>query len=177
VPKPTVGEVFAAFSNGGEETPTREPAYYPDIHAEVDALIGERLPDENTAAVREIAKKIAAHVLRQVFAFIAEGVVFDKPNAMSKLMPRACAALWVLSDEENLKTTDAKRVSLSMLSEALAKVGIKSGKCWLSTLAEDMTNRFGFVSRNQKSRTSRANYAEATRKSWEKRRKKKVKRK
>lgn len=175
MPKPSVSEVFAAFSNGGDDEPIVEAAHYPDIHAEVDALIGERMPDENSAAVRDIAKKIAAAVLRQVFAFIAEGVVFDKPNAMAKMTPRVCAALWVLSDEENLKTTTGERVSLRMLSDALAKVGIKSGKCWLSTIAEEMTNRFGFVSRNQKSRSSRENYADATRKSWEKRRKKKTK--
>jgi hypothetical protein len=165
----TVAGVFAAFTNHGDDDATLEAAHTPDIHGEVDRLIAQHLPNEDAAIIKDIAKQIASSILRQIFAFMVEPVVFDKAEAMAKLMPRVCAVLWVLSDEENLKTSNGQRVSLKLMSDALNAIGIRAGKCWLSTIAEEMTNRFGFVSRNQKSRTSRANYAEATRKSWKKR--------
>lgn len=154
-------------SSRGDETYSVIAAVEDNIYANIDKMNGwydASDLDEDTA--REINRK-GAQMVYEIFRFVTNKIPFDGEKGMKRALVRMISAIWVIMPGM-LQDKNKKVVSLEQMGDALGL-----SRCWVSMVAEEFSNQFSFFSRNQKSKASRANYANGAKKGWEKRRKNK----
>lgn len=112
--------------------------------------------------IQEINERIARFQY-EVLLFQTEKGELWSEKGMIRFAMRALMFAWVLSPGL-LTGPNGKAMSL----DDMAKV-FGCSRCWLSVIAEEISRKFQFFSRNQKSLNSRPNYAKGAMKGWEKR--------
>lgn len=156
-------EIVIAFESGSDGESRVIASYEPDLARIIDQRnnwfetgeLGEELEHE--------MYRRGSRLLYDIMLFITNGIAFDSKRGIFRAALRTLCVIWVLAPDL-LRRKDGGVVSLDDMAKPM---GVS--RCWVSVVAEEFSDCFGYFGRNQKKLTARPNYAAATKTAWAKR--------
>lgn len=152
-------EIVIGFETRDGES-TAIASYCPDMAAIIDQRnkwmetgeLGEELEHE--------MYRRGSRLLYDIMLFITNGIAFDSRRGIFRAALRTLCVIWVLAPDL-LRRKDGGVVSLDDMAKPMSV-----SRCWVSVVAEEFSDCFGYFGRNQKKLTARPNYAAATKNAW-----------